>query len=228
MILRPEYRSYDCAGLAEHVLCFGTGLARQILIVPPLFDEMNRVRRMLARAMRLLTERDVGSMLIDLPGCNESAADLSQQSLTSWTQATGMAASQLGATHIASLRGGALVDHENMILPHWRLAPAKGASLRKTMIRTRIAGDREAGRTSTEATLLAEAQSGQVELAGNILGADMVADLESAVPRPVPQLTVRNLGTDIEGAPLWLRTEPQDDPAMSAAIAADLAAWSAE
>jgi hypothetical protein len=37
---------------------------------------------------------------------------------------------------------------------------------------------------------------------------------------------VRALGQDVEGTPLWLRAEPQDDAAMSASIAADIDRWS--
>jgi hypothetical protein len=226
VIPRPDYRSYHFAGRAEHVLAFGAGAARQVLIVPPLFDEMNRVRRMVAQAMRGLAERDIGSMLIDLPGCNESGADLWRQDLKSWTEAMGVAASQLGATHIASLRGGALIDHGAPALPHWRLAPAKGSSLIKTMIRARIAGDREAGRGTTEAGLIAAAKQGPIKLAGYRLGQNMVATLSDALPQMLPRLTVRTLGQDVEGSPLWLRAEPQDDAVMSASIAADIDRWS--
>ncbi len=227
MIPRPDYRSYHFAGRAEHALAFGTGAARQILIIPPLFDEMNRVRRMLVQAMRDLAERGIGSILVDLPGCNESGAELWRQDLGSWTQAVGVAASQLGATHVAALRGGALVDHGTPALPHWRLAPVKGSSLIKTMIRARIAGDREAGRGTSEAGLLAAAQQGPIELAGYRLGPEMVSALAEALPATLPRLTERTPGQNIEGSPLWLRAEPQDDPAMSASIAADLDRWSA-
>ena len=112
-------------------------------------------------------------------------------------------------------------------MPHWRLAPAKGASLLKTMIRTRIAGDKEAGKATTEAELLEAAKASPIELAGNLLAPDMVAQLAAAEARELPVLTVRALGQGIIGSPLWLRAEPQDDPAMSAAIATDFAAWSA-
>jgi hypothetical protein len=55
----------------------------------------------------------------------------------------------------------------------------------------------------------------------------LVAELATAEPSELPRLTVRALGQDIMGSPLWLRAEPQDDPAMSAAIADDLDQWSA-
>jgi hypothetical protein len=187
---------------------------------------MNRVRRMLVQAMRDLDVRGVGSALIDLPGCNESLAALEKQNLDSWRGAVAACASQLGATHIASLRGGALID-DGPALPHWRLAPAKGSSILKTMIRTRIAGDKEAGKPTSEAELKTLAKQGPLELAGNVLGPAMVAGLAAAEPISVANLTERKLGEDINGSPLWLRAEPQDDAAMSASIAADLDRWSA-
>lgn len=227
MSRHPEYRTYHFDGHDEHVLSFGAGLSRQILIIPPLFDEMNRCRRMLVQAMRGLAERGAGSMLIDLPGCNESLATLENQSLSTWREAVGAAAAQLGATHIASLRGGALVDDGASNLPHWRLAPAKGSSLLKTMIRTRIAGDKEAGKVNSDVGLMEAAKTGPIELAGNMLGPAMVAELASTEPAEVAQLTLRLLGQEIPGSTLWLRAEPQDDPAMSDALAADLHQWSA-
>lgn len=224
---RPEYRTYHIARRDENVLCFGAQASRQILIIPPLFDEMNRCRRMLVQAMRGLADRDAGSFLVDLPGSNESLTALENQSLSIWREAVSAAAAQLGATHIASLRGGALVDDGAPNLPHWRLAPARGSGLLKTMIRTRIAGDKEAGRATSETGLVEAAKTGPIELAGNMLGPAMVAELASTEPAEVAQLTLRALGQDIVGSTLWLRAEPQDDPAMSDAIAADLHQWSA-
>ena len=135
---------------------------------------------MLVQAMRGLAERNVGSLLIDLPGCNESLAALEQQCLTTWREAVSAAASQLGATYIASLRGGALIDDGATDMPRWRLAPAKGSSLLKTMIRTRIAGDKEAGKATTEAWLMEAVKNAPIELAGNLLGPAMVSELANA------------------------------------------------
>jgi hypothetical protein len=225
-VSQPEYRTYKPAGHDESCLSFGAENARQILIIPPLFDEMNRMRRVLASAMRDLVGQGVGSVLIDLPGCNESLAELREQDLEGWRLAVAACAQQLGATHIASFRGGALVDDGAEALPHWRLAPVKGSSLLKTMIRTRIAGEREAGKAVTEAQLMAQAQSEPIELGGNLLGPAMVAQLSNAEPAALASLTERKLGEDIMGSPLWLRAEPQDDPVFAASIAADLDQWS--
>jgi hypothetical protein len=225
-VSQPEYRTYKHDGHDESCLSFGAGNARQILIIPPLFDEMNRMRRVLVSAMRDLAGRGVGSVLIDLPGCNESLARPLEQDLSGWRLAVAACAQQLGATHIASFRGGALVDDGAEALPHWRLAPVKGSSLLKTMIRTRIAGAKEAGNIITEAQLKAQSERGPIELAGNLLGPAMVAQLSNAEPAALASLTERKLGEDIVGSPLWLRAEPQDDPVFAASIAADLDLWS--
>ena len=74
---------------------------------------------------------------------------------------------------------------------------------------------------------MAEAELAPIELAGNLLGPAMVAQLRVAEPKALPSLTERKLGEDIAGSPLWLRAEPQDDAAFAAAIAADLDRWSA-
>ena len=223
----PDYHCYTFAGHEEFCLSFGKHSARCILIIPPLFDEMNRMRRVLVSAMRDLAGRSVGSLLIDLPGCNESLAPLERQSLNSWRDAVAACAAQLSVTHVASIRGGALIDESRPDLPQWRLTPVKGASLLKTMIRTRIAGEKEAGNGISEAALLAQAESYPIELAGNMLGSDMVAQLAVAEPIALPNMAERKLGQDIMGSPLWMRAEPQDDAILAANIAADLDRWSA-
>jgi hypothetical protein len=225
-VIAPEYRTYDFAGLGEQALCCGIGHGRRILILPPLFDEMNRVRRMLVQAMRMLEAHGCGSILPDLPGCNESLAKLEAQNLASWRAAVLAAAEQLGATHVAACRGGALLDDALPDLPHWRLAPVKGQSLLKAMIRTRIAGAKEEGIALTEAGLMAEAMAGPVSFAGNLLSPSMVTQLGEAVPAELGNIVERRLGEDVEGSTLWLRAEPQDDAAMSASLAQDWATWS--
>ena len=225
-MIAAEYLTYSVAGHDEFCLSFGGDSVRRILIIPPLFDEMNRMRRVLASAMRDLAGRGVGSVLIDLPGCNESIAPLAEQSLDSWRDAVAACATQLSVTHIASIRGGVLIDDSHPDLPHWRLASVKGTSLLKTMIRTRIAGEKEAGKGITEAQLMAQAETASIELAGNVLGPNMVGQLAAAEPVIVPDLAERKLGDDIIGSPLWLRAEPQDDADFAANIAADLDRWS--
>lgn len=222
----PVHLHYEFGGQSEYCLSFGdANAARSILIIPPLFDEMNRVRRMLIEAMRALDDVGVRTLFPDLPGCNESVAELSVQTLEAWDGAVQVAATQLGATHIASIRGGAFID-QRPSLPHWRLAPVKGGSLLKTMLRTRVAAEKEGGNNVTIEQLLAAAKSGPIELSGNMLGSAMVDALDKAEPIAVLNLHEAALA-DIAGAPLWLRAEPQDSAEMSARLAAELNRWSA-
>jgi hypothetical protein len=221
---------YIYAGNQEYAIGFRPAdTTRDILIVPPLFDEMNRMRRVLVSAMRDLAQRGVASVMPDLPGCNESLSPLAQQDLDRWRGAISAAAQAFGATHIASIRGGSLVDDGPAMLPHWRLAPAKGSSLLKTMLRTRMAGDKEAGIASSMESLMATGRREPIELAGNIISPAMLASLEAGEPAEPKQLTLVALGADadnVSGSALWLRAEPQDDPAMAASLAEHLDRWS--
>ena len=180
---------------------------------------------MLVSMMRALAERDVRTLLPDLPGCNESLADISVQTLDGWRDALRAIASDMGVTHIISLRGGALID-DVAYVPVLRLAPVKGSSLLKTMLRTRLIADKEAGKSSSADDLLAHSKSQPLELSGYSLSAAMLESLERAAPADLPQVQEVSLA-EINGSPLWLRAEPQDDPAMSAAFAAKIAEWSA-
>ena len=215
----------------EHAIGFRpVETSRGLLIVPPLFDEMNRMRRVLVSAMRHLAERGVASVMPDLPGCNESLSPLAVQDLNSWRGAISAAAQAFGTTHIASLRGGSLIDDGPDMLPHWRLAPVKGSSLLKTMLRTRIAGDKEAGFVSNMESLMEQGLREPIELAGNIIGPAMLASLEAGEPAQLSQLTQASLGAGddgVNGSALWLRAEPQDDAAMAASLAVHLDRWSA-
>lgn len=220
-----RHLGYDFDGRGEQLLTIGEGNP-QVLIVPPLFDEMNRMRRTLVLAMHALATRGIASALMDLPGANESLALLEDQSLESWRGAVSAAAAAIDPVCIAAVRGGCLID-DGAEAPHrWRLSPAKGSSLLKTLLRTRIAGDRENGRNVTAAELMALAETGPIELAGNRLGPDMTEQLEGALPADLPGREVKP-GTGegcISGSALWLRAEPGEDVAMAEAIAADIAA----
>jgi sirohydrochlorin ferrochelatase len=224
----PRHLSYYFDGFDEACLSFGDAdAARRIMIVPPLFGEMNHVRAVLVGAMRMLAQRGVATFLPDFPGCNESLAPMAVQTVKAWRAAMAAAAVQSAATHVASVRGGALLVAD-IALPQWQLMPAKGASLVKTMLRARIVSDREAGRLSNIDSLMAEAQRGPVELSGYLLGADLLSGLDGAVPgQGAYEMMLGDEPGKLAGKPLWLRAEPQEDPQMSAALAAELDRWSA-
>lgn len=216
----------------EHILRVApAGTARAtVLFVAPLFEEANRTRRTLALAMRALATHGFATQLPDLPGQNDSLVPLEQVDLARWQDALAdIAAAIDGPLIIASLRGGTLIDHSANAAARWRLVPVGGASLLRTLMRARVAADREAGLTSSLDSLQADAATAPLLLAGNLLSPAMMAQLGSAEARPVGPLRTVTLGSGadaIAGTPLWLRAEPGEDAAMAAAIAADIAAWS--
>lgn len=199
-----------------------------ILIVPPLFEEANRTRRTLVLAMHALAADGFAAVLPDLPGQNESLVPLVDVDLARWQDAlAAVAAGVDGPVMIASVRGGALIDHCANAAAWWRLAAAGGSSLLRTLMRARVSADREAGVTSSLESLQEQATAAPLLLAGNLLSSAMVAQLGANEARAVEPLRSVGLGADgIAGTPLWLRAEPGEDAAMADAIAADISAWS--
>lgn len=201
-----------------------------VLFVPPLFEEANRTRRTLVLAMRALAAQGFAALLPDLPGQNESLVPLIEADLERWRSALAEIARDVdGPLIVASLRGGCLIDHGAAADAWWRLAPASGASLLRTLLRARVSADREAGIASSIEGLQAAAASEALLLAGNRLSPAMVAQLGAAEVQAVePLRTVTPGGGEgqIAGTPLWLRAEPREDAVMARAIAADLALWS--
>lgn len=225
MTALPQHRTYTTVGGAEHSLCFiPSDAKRRILIVPPLFDEMNRMRRTLVQTMRMLAESGIAACLPDLPRLGDSTAMLSTQSIAGWRSAVESACQMWDATHIFSVRGGCLLE-DACAPPIMRLAPAKGASLVKTLVRAQIATNKESGVPSTADGLAQQALSGTVMLAGNIFTAQLWADLDGAVPTERLGISEMNLA-DIQGTALWLRAEPGYDAAMAATLAKVLDDWS--
>lgn len=216
--------------MSEHRLHIAASRAPRatVLIVPPLFEEANRTRRTLVLAMRALAHDGFSSVLPDLPGQNESAVPLLEVDLDRWRDALAEVATDIdGPVIVASVRGGALIDHRTRAAVWWRLAPVGGASLLRTLMRARVTADREAGLASSLESLQAAAQSEALLLAGNALSPAMIAGLANAEAQPVEPLRSVTLGAEgIMGTPLWLRAEPGEDAAMAAAIAADISAWS--
>ncbi|EGD58960.1 hypothetical protein Y88_1022 [Novosphingobium nitrogenifigens DSM 19370] len=211
--------SWPCPGptgqSVEFALSFDRGRDRRLLIVPPLLEEMNRTRRMLATTMRELDARGIDSFLPDLPGTNESLQSFSAQSLHGWRTAMALAARHFAANRVLALRGGALVFPNT--LPGWVLEPVMGATLLRRMLRTRVLASREAGRHEDSATLLAQGREEGIELAGYYLGPALVAGLESARPLDEGQREIRM--TELGGSALWLRAEPGEDAAQSVRLA---------
>lgn len=201
-------------------MLFDRGRNSRLLVIPALFDEANKTRRQVLQVMRRLDGAGVDSILPDLPGWNESEAPLEEQTLESWRSAASAAANYFGATHILALRAGAILAPDG--LPGWRYAPTGGANAVRALLRARLVSAREAGREETMAELQERGRTEGIELAGYRIGPGLFATLEDA--KPANSELLKDIDqADLGGAGLWLRAEPDEDPAQADALAAIIA-----
>ena len=202
----------------ELALAFVKKRERRLLVLPAWFDEANKLRRQTVEVMRRLDLSGIDSVLPDLPGCNESTAKLADQTLASWRAAAAAAAAHFCATHVLTVRAGAMLAPEE--LPGWRLAPIGGRQVLRAMLRARTIASPEAGRSERIEDLQALGRSEGVTLAGWQIGPQMFQDLEAAEPADgLIEIDQAALG----GPGLWLRAEPGEDPEQADALAALLA-----
>ncbi|HYN45426.1 MAG TPA: hypothetical protein VES64_01910 [Allosphingosinicella sp.] len=201
----------------EWLMRIGRPDAPAILIVPPLFEEMNRTRALIAAVMRGLARRGHCGWLVDLGGTGESERDLGEMRWEDWrhdvTLAAAYVAEKARKPLIASLRGGGLVDDGAKARGWWRFAPVDGTALARDLVRSGLAGG--------------------VDYAGYAPSAGFKAALEAAKPAAVAPLRTLRLETDrgaadarIEGPALWRRSEPGNSAALAEAIATDISIWS--
>jgi len=199
----------------EYAVRCDAGRAIRLLIVPALFDEASKLRHFTVETMRVLDRAGIDTMLPDLPGTNESLQALADQSLESWRAAIRAAARHFGATHVLTMRGGALCSPSDR--PTLCYAPTSGPKMLKALLRAQVVSDREAGRETTREGLLEVARSEGAVLAGFKLSAEMVNQLEKANTdkSELSEIAQGELG----GPGLWLRAEPDHDAAQAEALA---------
>lgn len=201
----------------ELLVAFDQRRARRVLVCPALFDEANKLRRFTVEVMRRLDTAGIDSFLPDLPGCNDSLAPLSEQTLANWQAGMQAAANTFAATHVLGLRAGALAAPTH--LPGWHYAAQSGPSLLRGMIRARTIAAREAGREEKADALMALGRAAGLTLGGWPLGAAMIRELETA--EPVLADGQSDIAQSQLGGPgLWLRAEPGEDRAQADALAA--------
>jgi hypothetical protein len=203
--------------------------------VQPLFEEMNRCRRLLAVATRGLADAGIASWLFDLPATGDSPLPTSAADWAAWRAAVatvGAVAAQAGPVHGLSLRGGALLDDALPAFSWYRVAPVRsGERILREMLRTRVASDAEHGAKTTLAALEAElAERRTVVVGGYALAAGLAADLRAAVPADVSCLRTATVGDDtadvvLDGAPVWRQAEPSAVDALGSALAGDIVRW---
>lgn len=202
----------------EFALTLDRARPARLLILPALFDEANRMRRLTVEVMRRLDSAGIDTALPDLPGCNESLEPLAHQTPEDWNRAIDAASTHFRATHVLGVRGGCLFTPPGQTALLY--APVKGASILRQMIRGRMLAAREAGREENREDLVAAALTNGIELAGYPIGTRMFSYLEkSIVPSSATTITQDAIG----GAGLWLRAEPDEDHAQAHALAAQVA-----
>lgn len=217
------YDRYSTRNCDEWLMRIGAPEARPLLFVPPLFEEMNRTRALLAATMRALAPRGYCCWLPDLPGTGESERALDEIGWEDWRDAVRDAAAAVAleagrSPAVASLRGGALLDDAVETDCRWRFAPADGASLSRDLLRSSLVAQQDG--------------APGLDLAGYRLGETLLDTLATAIPAPLEPLRVVRLASDrgdadfkLDGPALWRRSEPASSPELAAALADDLAAW---
>ena len=210
------FTRFGSGGRQEWLMRIGAEDAPAILFVPPLFEEMNRCRALIAAVMRRLAAQGFGCWLPDLSGTGESERELIEVAWDEWRHDVAAAASYVAEKAsrplIASMRGGVLLDDGAEARGWWRFAPAEGLTLQRDMVRAGLAG---------------------VEWAGYAPSDALKAGLAGATAAGVAPLRTVRLATDaqaadlkVDGPALWRRSEPGTSGELAEALAADLAGWS--
>ncbi len=204
----------------ELLLSFDQGRAVRILVLPGWFDEANKLRRFTVEVMRRLDATGLDCLLPDLPGCNESLEPLREQTISTWRDAAAAAATSMNATHVLTLRSGALIAPSR--LSGWRYAPQTGPKQLRGMLRARTIAAREDGREETSAQLLDIGRTNGLTLGGWEIGPEMFSQLENT--RPSDSETQVEIAQSTLGGPgLWLRAEPDEDGKQADALASIIA-----
>jgi pimeloyl-ACP methyl ester carboxylesterase len=202
-----HYDRYTVAGRDEWSMRIGDPAAPLLLFLPPLFEEMNRVRALLAATMRIVAAAGYCCSLPDLPGTGESEHPLDETSWQDWLNAARAAGE--GARAVVGIRGGCLLD-QGLGPCLWRLAPVEGASLVRDLERAGLVGEGGGAGYAPSAALLESLRAAS----------------------PAGEARVVRLANDrgeadfkLEGPPLWRRSEPQNSSQLSDAIASDIVEW---
>jgi hypothetical protein len=211
------FERYPSRNSEEWLMRVGAEDAPPILFVPPLFEEMNRTRALIAAIMRRLADRSFGCWLLDLSGTGESETPLGAVNWDDWRHdvksACAYVAGKAGESPIvASLRGAALIDDGAEARAWWRLAAVDGSSLARDMKRAGLAG---------------------VEWAGYAPNDALKSALERAKPAAVAPLRSVQLQSHsgaadarLVGPALWRRSEPGNSDELAEAATKDIADWS--
>lgn len=192
-----------------------------LLILQPLFEEANRVRRTLVSMCRYLDGAGLGVAIPDLPGMGENPLPASHISLAQILDGTTLLADALTkegkSLFTVGFRAGCLFDSIAPSKAAWRFAPEPGDRLVRTMMRTEIPEE------SNDHIVFAQGQK---------VSRALLAELSVTEMPPLPKLRTLRLVTDkaaadrhVNASPLWRHAEPGEDPGLAKLLADDLIDW---
>ena len=221
--------SYAWRDGREAMLRFGPDTGPVVVVAIPLFEEANRTRTFAVTICRALAGHGIGSAIPDLPGQGDSLVPTDATDLFQLVAAFNGAVETLFRedrhAYAASIRSGTLIDRAARLYGRWHLTPQSGKSLIREL--ARIAG------VANDPDWWCRDET--YEIAGNHVSTELLSQLMTAEPMQsalgVPLRSVR-FQTDPEpadhkfdAAPLWRRAEPDNDPALAALLAEDIAQW---
>jgi len=162
-----------------------------VLLVPPLHEEMNKSRPMLAAQARRFASLGLSVLMLDPYGTGDSEGEFGEASLEQWIQDLAAGSRWLRETgaqvvHLWAARAGALLlapllaieTHPGAVLTLWQPV-LTGKQLVTQWLRLRIASEtgRERGESSESLRRQLE-DEGRLEIGGYELSARLVAALE--------------------------------------------------
>jgi uncharacterized protein len=188
---------------------------RAVVLLPPFGEEMNKSRRTIAIAARLLSGHGFSVHTFDPAGTGDSEGEFGDATWTRWTADANFAIARAAGKSAAPLtlwaiRSGALLlpalDHASDHILLWQPVTSGDAYLTQ-LLRLKVAGDAFAGveGTTTKQLRAQLAARTTLEIAGYELNPDLVLPMAAvnllAWANPAPTITCIETGLDPVGAP---------------------------
>lgn len=203
----------------------GPDTGPRLLVIQPLFEEMNRTRRLLSQITARLAAQGVGSWMPDLPGTGDASGTMDWASWQQKIRAIHALLQTPDRTNVGVLavRGGALLS--NGFRDRYLLAPVlTGAALLRDLLRTRAMASPDRPSEHAE-RLAARLRLEPLELAGYAVGPALAASLNAAATDAQGARVTKVGAGGVAGPPVWRQAEPADASQLADDIACDLATW---
>lgn len=224
----PRFWQYESLGAAQPIMSFGPDNGPQLLIIPPLFEELNRTRKLLSDVMRALSAQGVASHLPDLPGTGESETDLVDAKWADWRHAVTDAATACQASAVFAVRGGCLLDDGMASKLLIRFSPVEGKRLIRDLVRSRSLNDGDFDSAAQQAVFT----DGPTILGGYPITSLLAFAVRDAGIADIGTAKTLRLETEhgdadgqVSGPPLWRRAEPSGSDELTAALTSAIMEW---